>query len=298
MRVDKAIVTAAGPNQGRLGFQRFFDTDGKEKSALQIIAEEVFSAGIKDLAVIISPGTTAECRAAVGKGHPGNVEFIEQTNPTGYADALLRGEQFTDRSAFLHLVGDHLHLSNVRVKNDDGKETIVRCAKQLVDRARTEACAMSAVQATSERLLQYYGTVGGVRSEGGKLVKIDRVIEKPTPTVAEQELQIPGVRSGKYFCFFGIHVLTPSVFEVLKEFADKNKSLPTLSVALNELAKRERYLAMELKGTRYDLGVPYGTLMTQLALALSGSHRDNVLMQLVELLAQNRQRDEQVSDSA
>ena len=59
----------------------------------------------------------------------------------------------------------------------------------------------------------------------------------------------------------------------------------TLSSALAELAKGERYLALERPWWRYDVGVKYGLLTAQLALALSGKDRDEVLAQLVELLA-------------
>jgi UTP--glucose-1-phosphate uridylyltransferase len=58
-----------------------------------------------------------------------------------------------------------------------------------------------------------------------------------------------------------------------------------LSTALTKLAKRERYLACELQGHRYDIGVKYGLLTAQLALALDGKDRDEVLSGLVELLA-------------
>jgi len=40
-----------------------------------------------------------------------------------------------------------------------------------------------------------------------------------------------------------------------------------------------------VKGRRYDMGGKYGLLFGQLALALDGSERDEVLAQLVELLA-------------
>ncbi len=50
-------------------------------------------------------------------------------------------------------------------------------------------------------------------------------------------------------------------------------------------AARERYLACELQGHRYDIGVKYGLLIAQLALALEGGDRDEVLSGLVELLA-------------
>jgi UTP--glucose-1-phosphate uridylyltransferase len=60
----------------------------------------------------------------------------------------------------------------------------------------------------------------------------------------------------------------------------------SLSAALNELAKRERYLALEMHARRYDIGSPYGLLKAQLALALNGKDREEVLASLVELMAQ------------
>ena len=43
------------------------------------------------------------------------------------------------------------------------------------------------------------------------------VLEKPTPTEAEQRLIVPGLRAGHYLCFFGMHVLTPTVMDLLEE---------------------------------------------------------------------------------
>ena len=58
-----------------------------------------------------------------------------------------------------------------------------------------------------------------------------------------------------------------------------------LSPALAELARREQYLALEESSRRYDVGARYGLLVAQLALALNGRDREDVLAQLVELLA-------------
>ena len=60
----------------------------------------------------------------------------------------------------------------------------------------------------------------------------------------------------------------------------------TLSAALAALAGREKYLALEERGRRFDVGVKYGLLTAQLALALAGDDRDEVLGRLVEVLAQ------------
>jgi UTP--glucose-1-phosphate uridylyltransferase len=113
-------------------------------------------------------------------------------------------------------------------------------------------------------------------------------VEKPTPTVAEQKLIVPGLRAGHYLCFFGMHVLTASVMSILEDMVRQagGAGRVHLSSALARTAERERYLAAELAGRRYDIGVQYGLLTAQLALALSGKDRDEVLTHLVELLAQ------------
>jgi UTP--glucose-1-phosphate uridylyltransferase len=51
------------------------------------------------------------------------------------------------------------------------------------------------------------------------------------------------------------------------------------------MAARERYLALEVRGARYNLGMQYGLLVAQLALGLAGKDRAEILAQLVELLA-------------
>jgi UTP--glucose-1-phosphate uridylyltransferase len=54
---------------------------------------------------------------------------------------------------------------------------------------------------------------------------------------------------------------------------------------MTELSGREQDLALEMHDWRYDVGVKYGLLTAQLALALSGQDRDEVLSKLLELLA-------------
>src|SRR5437867_13372328 len=116
-----------------------------------------------------------------------------------------------------------------------------------------------------------------------RLYKVEDLLEKPTPTEAEQKLNVPGLRAGHYLCFFGMHVLTPGVMEILAESAAQGGG--QLSTALAKLAARERYLACELQGHRYYIGVKYGLLTAQLALALEGQDRAEVLSGLVELLS-------------
>jgi UTP--glucose-1-phosphate uridylyltransferase len=118
------------------------------------------------------------------------------------------------------------------------------------------------------------------------MYRVETVIEKPTPTEAEQRLLVPGLRAGYYLCFFGMHVLTPAIIDILgRQLAGRDLEAVTLSSALAELARQEQYLAVEAPGHRYDLGARFGLFTAQMALALSGSDRETVLSQLLELLA-------------
>jgi len=277
MKLKKAVITAAAPSQRLLPLQRLVDRDGVEKTALRIVIEEVASAGVDDIAVVICPGDAAAYREAAGEVS-GRLVFVEQHDPRGYGDALHRAAAFVGREPFLHLVGDHLYVSG------ESK----RCAQQLVEAAQAEACSVSAVQPTRENMLPYYGAIGGRRVAQQKhLYEIERVVEKPTPTEAEQTLIVPGLRAGYYLCLFGMHALSPLVMDILGEAVASTPAGQSvqLSPALNKLARRERHLALEVSGKRYNIGVKYGILTAQLALALAGSDRAEVLADMVELLA-------------
>lgn len=276
MDIKKAVVTVAGKSQRTLPLQTVVDRDGSPKTALCIIIEEVLQAGIEEICLVIHPGDRAAFSAAAG-GHVGRLQFVEQASPLGYAHAVHCASDFAGRSPFLLLVGDHLYVSGAQK----------RCAQQLVEVASAERCSVSAVQATHESKLPYYGAVGGrlVANRKG-LYEVTEVLEKPTPTEAEQKLIVPGLRAAHYLCFFGMHVLTPSAMDILGQAIQSGKTsgLP-LSAALARLAGSERYLACELEGRRYDIGLKYGLLTAQLALALAGKDREEVLAGLVELLA-------------
>jgi UTP--glucose-1-phosphate uridylyltransferase len=278
VKTRKAVITAAGRGQRNLPLQTLVDREGESRSALAILLDEVLRAGIEEVGVVVCPGDQSSFEAAAGE-HAGRIQFIEQPSPLGYGHAVSCAHAFTDHEPFLLLVGDHLYVSKNRTS----------CVRQLLDIASVEACAVSAVQPTHESKLPYYGAVGAQRVPGkAGLYRVDTVVEKPTPTVAEQKLVVPGLRAGHYLCFFGMHVLTPGAMDILSELVSRagDKGGVHLTDALAEVAGREHYVACELKGRRYDIGVQYGLLTAQLALALNGRDRDEVLKNLVELLAQ------------
>ena len=276
MVIRKAVITAAAKSQRTLPLQNLIDRDGNEKSLLRILIEQSLAAGVEDIAVVVFPGDEHSYAQSAGS-YANSVRFIPQREPRGYGHAIHCAQSFTKDDPFLHMVGDHLYVGTGETPS----------ALRIVQLAQQERCSVSGVRLTRESLLSRFGTVAGHRvPQQNNVYRIDTVIEKPTPTEAEQHLLVAGIRSGYYLCFSGIHVLTPSVMESLgrKLGADTEKRV-TLVDALAVLARQEQYLAIEDAGRRYDLGAPYGLMIAQLALALNGRNRGEVLTQLLELLA-------------
>ncbi len=314
MQISKAVITAAGRGARQYpasdtvqkAMLPLVDRDGLTKPVLQIIAEEAMESGIEEICVVIAPGdeevyrqhfrSYAENLRSSFKGVDWAEEqarrlvelerrlrFAVQPEPDGYGHAVWCAREFVAGQPFLLLLGDHLYISKEKR----------RCARQLLELAAADGCAVSAVQATREHLIHQYGTVTGKRlPDRPDVYVIEEIVEKPNPTLAELRLQVPGLRAGHYLCFFGMHVLTPVVFDLLDEMvkADARDSgqIP-LTTALNALARREKYLALETRGGRHNIGVKYGVVDAQIALALAGVDRERMLAGLLESIVRIEQ---------
>lgn len=314
MRITRAVITAAG--RGARQYPAFdtvqkamlplVDRDGLTKPVLQVIVEEALESGIEEIGVVVAPGDeevfrrllrTQAANLRTGyRGEPwaeeqakrlGEMEarlrFAEQDEPRGYGHAVHCARAFVGDEPFLLLLSDHVYVS--------GESR--RCAKQVIELAEAEGCAVSAVQATREHLIGQYGTLAGRRlQDRPDVYAIDTIIEKPNPTLAELKLHVPGLRAGHYLCFFGMHVLTPTVFGLLDDLVTRDVregGSIQLTTALNALASRERYLALEARGTRHNLGVKYGVVEAQIALAMAGVDRERMLAGLLESIVRVEQ---------
>jgi len=278
MKIKKAVITAAGPNQHHLPLQTLVSPSGETKTAASLLLDEIFASGIDSAAIIIAPGTERDFSAAIAD-HLNQVTFIEQAEPLGYGHAVLLAKDFTGDDPFLLMMSDHLYLS-LSEKS---------CLSQLLEIAQQAKCPVSAVQPTHESKLPYYGVVGGTRISGRQgLYDVTNVLEKPTPTLAEQELIVPGLRSGHYLCFFGMHVLNKTVMEHLADAFAKSPDKLALTPCLASSARSERFLACEIQGLRFNIGEPYGLLRAQLGMALASDSRDEVMSSIIELIAVTR----------
>jgi UTP--glucose-1-phosphate uridylyltransferase len=310
--VRKAVITAAGRGTRQFPATRsvqkellpLVDRDGITKPTIQIILEECLASGIEDICIIVSPGGAepfkkhfaklseeerrifknkewALAQADALRRMQERITYVEQPTPEGYGHAVYQAKDFVGDEPFLLLLGDHVYISG------DKK----RCAQQIIETYNVARCAVSAVQQTPDEMLHLFGTVAGTPvGSTPPIYELTDIYEKPTIEYAAEHLQSPGVKRGYYLCFFGIHVLPPTLFDCLAHHIDndiREKGEIQLTSSLEMLRGMERYVAVETVGERYDMGVPFGYVETQAALALNGNERTEMLAALLRIVAKS-----------
>src|SRR5947209_16673791 len=311
-KVRKAVITAAGrgtrqyPASTAVQKEMFpmVDRDGLTKPVIQIIGEEAIDSGIEEICIVTQPGEEAQyrdyfkrldddlVRAFRGKdwaileseklGAFGErLRFAEQHSPEGFGHAVYQAKRFVGDEPFLLLLGDHVYIS-------DSKD---RCARQLIKVFEQYMLdAVTGVQPTLERLLHLFGVIRGEGVDPAKgIYRAQLIIEKPSIEVAREKLITPGLPAGNYLAHFGMHVFSPRIFESLEYLIQNNlreKGEIQLTAAQEHLRRQtDKYWCLINRGQRYDTGIPYGLMETQLALALSGVHRTEICEAIARILA-------------
>lgn len=311
-KVRKAVITAAGrgtrmyPASSAVQKEMFplVDRDGLTKPVIQIIGEEAIESGIEEICIVTQPGEEklyreyfrrlddemvksfrgkdwailqSEKLAAFGE----RLHFAEQHTPEGFGHAVYQAKKFVGDDPFLLLLGDHVYISDIKE----------RCARQLIrvyEQYMVEV--VTGVQPTVERLLHLFGVLKGSPIDASKGVyRAELIIEKPSVESARQSLVTAGLPAGNYLAHFGMHVFTPRIFDSL-EYLIKNdlrqKNEIQLTAAQEHLRQStEKYWCVVAHGQRYDTGIPYGLMETQLALALNGLHRTEICEAIARILA-------------
>lgn len=291
--VRKAVITAGGrgtrqyPASATIPKEMFplVDRDGIAKPAIQIIAEEAYALGIQEICIVTAPGRDEQFRAHFQAlsdadkqayadkpaalqqsellGHLGEIiSYVQQPTPQGYGHAVYCARQFVGDEPFLLLLGDHIYISDHQQ----------RCTRQLIDVFATHQQNLSAVQVTPSDRLHLFGTVKGEPlADHPGLYQVLAIKEKPSVDYARQNLATAGLPSDYYLCFFGMYILSPTIFACLEEHIRGNvreRGEIQLTAALDLLRQREPYLAYVVQGSRHDIGVPAGLVETQTALAM------------------------------
>jgi UTP--glucose-1-phosphate uridylyltransferase len=173
-----------------------------------------------------------------------NIVSVRQKNPMGLGHAILCSEPVIGNEPFAILLGDDLIDSEVP------------CTRQLIDIFEKEKASVVGVMEVSPAEVSKYGIVGG-KMLNSRLMQVENLVEKPAAASAPSRFAIPGR-----------YVLTPTIFDCLRETKPGKGGEIQLTDGLQLLAKRERLLAYQFEGTRYDTGDRLGFIDATLAFAL------------------------------
>jgi UTP--glucose-1-phosphate uridylyltransferase len=280
-RIRKAVVPAAG-----LGTRHFPASHAVKKELFPVVGPdgiaralihyhllELVAAGIEEICIIVQPGEDATIRAYLsgpGEGYIGRlakypplqaeaqqmtelnsrVTFAVQHEQEGYGHAVFQTREFAAGETVLLCLGDHLFRGNPSPY------------RELVETAAASGGrSVSAVNRIGPDELRGFGTIAGRRrTENRRLIEVSLIIEKPDPATARQRLRVDGLHEDVFLGWFGMHLLAPSIYDILEEMIRDNvrdNGEFQLTRAQEIQRQREGYLALEMTAARrFDFGVP------------------------------------------
>jgi len=268
LKVEKVVIPAAGVGTRLLTATKevpkemlpLFSLDPSGilvlKPALQIIFEQLYDVGFREFCFIVGRGKRAiedhfsknygllqflrskgKTRLALlleefyAKLDDSTIVFVNQPEPKGFGDAVLRAERFVNGEPFLLHAGDDIVFSN-------DEEHI----KSLINGFfKFKADATLLIEEVPDPTK--YGVVE-VEQHGEGVLKVLKLVEKP---------KVPPTN----LAVIAIYVLSPIIFDALREVKPDNTGEVQLADAIQKLiVDGYLVLAVRLKGKRIDLGTP------------------------------------------
>jgi len=275
-RIRKGVITAAGRGTRLMPATRtvqkelfpLVDVDGLAKPIIQILVEELLASGVDEICIVANPINLEPMeRHFAGETDGARVTFVVQERQEGYGHAVYQTKNWVGDEPFVLTLGDHIYFS----------EIAARCARQVMEAFEGNDCSVSSVFPVAEAEVTRYGIIAGIPLNGSlpAVYEIRAMAEKPSIEFARENLTTPGLPDGKFLTFFGIHTFTATIFDCLEHLINndlRQNGEIQLTTAQEILLAREKYLASEVQGVRYDMGIPAGLIETQIALALRSPH--------------------------
>ena len=162
----------------------------------------------------------------------GTFTMVRQREMKGLGHAILTGETLIGNEPFGVLLSDDLCL------NEDGPGVL----SQMVELYRQFRCSIVAIMEVPEDQTHKYGVIAGEPLKDG-IYRVDRMVEKPRPEDAPSNLAI-----------IGRYILTPDIFDILRETPPGANGEIQLTDALQTQATRGCVMAYKFKGRRFDCG--------------------------------------------
>ncbi|MES9824821.1 MAG: UTP--glucose-1-phosphate uridylyltransferase GalU [Candidatus Thiodiazotropha endolucinida] len=173
--------------------------------------------------------------------------YLRQAEALGLGHAVLCAEPVVADEPFAVILADDL------IRGEDGVGAIAQMAK-VYERYQ---CSVILVEEVPQEETGKYGIVE-VENDDGETAIMTSIVEKPKPEDAPSNLAV-----------VGRYILTPRIFELIKETGQGAGGEIQLTDAIAELLKYEKVRVYRVKGKRYDCGSKLGYLEATVEYGLS-----------------------------
>ena len=225
------------------------------KPLLQYAVEEALSAGMNNMAVVTGKGKRAiedhfdrslELEIQI-KGTKKEIllkevnevcknstfTYVRQKQMLGLGHAILTGEPLIGNEAFAVHLADDLCINN-------GDSVLA----QMVEIYNKYQCSVIAIEEVPMDQTDKYGVIAGDLVDGtDDTYRVTDMIEKPDPKDAPTNMAI-----------IGRYVLTPDIFNILRNTKPGKGGEIQITDALLTQAKQGKVIAYKFKGRRFDCG--------------------------------------------
>ncbi len=275
--VKKAIIPVAG-NGTRMypitksikkAFLPIIDEDGIIKPVILCLLEEVINAGIEEVCLVIDEADQPEYDNLFNKPLSADVTsklsedmlkyeskilsigkkitYVYQKEKLGLGHAVSLCKNFANNDPVLLVLGDQLY----KTKNSKN------CTEQIIDSFEKSGMLTVSVTEVDKKDVSKYGILCGNIQDKDNYFFVDKMVEKPEESVAEEKYYTSYYNQKKYYAVFGEYILTDEVFKKLDEHIKNNvkeRGEFQLTSALDEVREVHGMVAYIPDGEMLDVG--------------------------------------------
>ena len=275
--VKKAIIPVAG-NGTRMfpitksikkAFLPIIDDDGIIKPVILCLLEEVIKAGIEEVCLVIDEADQPEYDNLFNKPLSADVtsklseemlkyeskilsigkkiKYVYQKEKLGLGHAVSLCKEFANNDPVLLVLGDQLY------KTSSSRN----CTEQIIDSYEKTNMLTVSVCEVNKKDVSKYGILSGTIHDGDNYFFVDKMVEKPEESVAEEENYTLSKGEKKFYAVFGEYILTDDVFKKLDEHIKNNQKERgefQLTSVLDEIRAKDGMVALIPNGEMLDVG--------------------------------------------
>ncbi|MCC6922914.1 MAG: UTP--glucose-1-phosphate uridylyltransferase GalU [Nitrosomonas sp.] len=238
--VDKPLIQYAVEEAYAAGIRQMIFVTGRTKRAI----EDHFDSA-HELESMLEYTRKQQLLEAVRNITPEDMHcvYVRQTRALGLGHAILCAEKIVGGDDFAVILADDFMVAEKPVM------------RQMIEQHQQLQRSIIAVQDVPRSQTNLYGIVGGHESHSA-LLKINQIVEKPSPKDAPGTLAV-----------VGRYILTASIFDQLKKQQPGIQGEIQLTDGIANLLKAEDVFSYRFNGKRYDCGSKIGYLQAVVDLA-------------------------------